>query len=104
MFLASHLPQRHGLIDEIWRMGSFVWEDPTPEPGAETAAAAAPTEKYGFLGFSLAEAPMDLPGRKGVWLQGWARSFSSGSGAEKRGLTYGESGGRGTVACSLSLV
>lgn len=85
-------------------MGSFVWEAPTPEPGAEMAAAAAPTEKYGFLGFSLAEALMDLPdGRKGVWLQGWARSVSSGSGAEKRRLTYGGSGGGGTVACSLSL-
>ena len=78
---------------------------PTPESRAETTAIAAATEKNGFLGFSLAEALMDLPdGRKGVWLQGWARSFSSGSGAEKKRLTYGESGGGGTVVGALSLV
>lgn len=56
---------------------------PAPEPGAETAVVAAATEEYAFLGFSLAQVLMDLPdGRNGIWLQGWARSSSSGSGAE----------------------
>lgn len=57
--------------------------------GAEAAAAATALAEDGFLGFSVAEVLMDLPdGRKGIWLQGWAGSSSSGSTAERRKLAY----------------
>lgn len=44
MLIPSHLAQRNGLADEIWRMGFFVWEAGRPPPyipelGAEAAAS-----------------------------------------------------------------
>lgn len=64
---------------------------PLLEPVVEAAAAAAATAEQAFLGFSLVEVLMDLPGgRKRIWLRGWAGSFSSGSAAEKRSWHTGD--------------